>query len=145
VKKGFLFPFAVNVEAPPGGRVSSLKVTTEKLDFPDTFDDSLFTFDFPPGTEITDEVLHLTYTAGRIEVPEDELRQILAESPEAPSTGSDITTAETPPVAVARAQPIPSAPVGRWPARLLSFLAVFALAIAAVAAVVAARRRKVPR
>ena len=137
VKSGFYFPFAASGEAKYGGKSFLYKRTTEKLEFPESFDDGLFTFEFPAGTHVYDAFIDDEYTVGRVEgvkppvegLVGEEDEQLAAAPERASSSGETLSVQPTAEPAQERPQE-KSRTAGRTVALFLAGAIIVVVAIA---------------
>lgn len=81
VKEGLFVPFAGKAEGyTPNGVVQvTLELAVESFEFPASFDESLFTVEFPSGTQVHDQVAGVSYTAGEGPALDDVLEEVVEE------------------------------------------------------------------
>jgi hypothetical protein len=155
VKEGFLFPFmlkSTGFSAEAGKEKAQegfVEVKTLSLEMPGSFDEGLFTVNFPPGTSVQDGVMRMEYVVGA--APPMQLRDGISqdveevgeteEAGDVESTGENFTaekdtggSAERPAPEAPRAAADEGTDIGKW--------AVAAVIAAVVAIVIVLWRRK---
>ncbi len=151
VKPGLFVPFSASTEDydADGETGIAARDTIEKLEFADSFDDSMFTFGFPEGMAVRDLVAHLDYVVGETAMPEG-IDEILDE-PEANGHPAPRPTeppepafpGEPPGTAAETASPPEAGSPGRpWGKLALAALALIVVVVIVAAVVLVGRKRR---